>query len=55
MSTKLALISFVGATLHVGAAQADDVLRVRLTPFRVSVRRRDARKNVGSFHNYQQS
>ena len=37
MSTKLALISFVAATLHVGAAQADDVLRVRLTPFCVTV------------------
>jgi len=37
MSTNLALISFVAAILHVGAAHADDVLRVRLTPFRVTV------------------
>ena len=37
MSTKLALISFVAAILHVGAVQADDVLRVRTTPFRVTV------------------
>jgi hypothetical protein len=37
MSTNLALISLVAAILHVGAAQADDVLRVRLTSFRVTV------------------
>ena len=37
MSTNLALIAFAAAILHVGAAQADDVLRVRLAPFRVTV------------------
>jgi hypothetical protein len=37
MSTNLALISFVAVVVHVGSAQADDVLRVRTTPFRVTV------------------